>query len=160
MNPGRLDAAAGHGGKFRKGHAKGRRADILAVYDDDAVGGRLNAADTLKAAAAGHGVFQDGVERDLVERAVGETVDRLVDILPGSQVLIQDDVLCDDLARTVGIQLTGGLGVQPGDGAAEAEALRRDDADMGRREGLAEDAGVKQSTLSSVRERMRASRLS
>ena len=41
-----------------------------------------------------------------------------------------------------GVDLEGGLAVQPVVGAAHADALRGDDADMARGEGLAEGAGV------------------
>ena len=68
--------------------------------------------------------------------------DGLVNVLVGAQTLVQAAILGNDLAGAVGVQLIGGLGVQPGHGAAQAQTLGRDDADVAGGEGLAQNAGV------------------
>ena len=75
---------------------------MFAVGDDDAVGGRLYAADALKAAAGRHRVLHYRVERDVLERAVRVFVHGLVDILISSGALVIAVVLCDYLAGSVG----------------------------------------------------------
>ena len=55
---------------------------------------------------------------------------------------IQDLGLLNRLVRPGGVDLVGGLAVQPVVGAAQAESLRADDADMVRSERLAQGARV------------------
>jgi len=66
----------------------------------------------------------------------------LVDGLIGAGALVQTAGLFDGLGRAVGVQLIGGLGIQPGHGAAQAQTLGGDHAAVGGGEGLAQDAGI------------------
>ena len=45
---------------------------MLTAGDDDAHAHRLHAADTLEAAAGGHRILEQGVQRDVLERAVSD----------------------------------------------------------------------------------------
>ncbi len=72
--------------------------------------------------------------------AVG--VDVLVDALPDAPDRVEALALLDGLVRAGLVDLVGRLAVQPVVGAAEPQPLRRDDADVVGREGLAEQAGV------------------
>ena len=138
----RLHAAAGAGGQLAEGHADGGYALILTVDDDEAVRDRLDAADAFEAAAGGHRVLEDGVERDVLDRAVRGFLDHLVDGLIAAGALVEAALLEDRLARALRVQLVRRLGIEPGNGAAQAETLRGDDAAVRRGEALAEDAGV------------------
>ena len=66
------------------------------------------------------------------ERAVRVLLDGLVHVLVAAETLVDAVLLRHDLAGTLRVELVRCLGVQPGNGAAEAEALRGDDADMAR----------------------------
>ena len=65
-----LHAAAGHGSHLGEGHAQGGHARMLTAGDDNAHGNRLHAADTLEAAAGGHGILEQGVQGYVLQRAV------------------------------------------------------------------------------------------
>jgi len=69
-------------------------------------------------------------------------VDELVDSSPDPLDRVHAFALLDGLIRTGFVNLVGSLAIQPVVGAAEAEALGRDDANVVRRERLAEQAGV------------------
>ena len=66
----------------------------------------------------------------------------LVHVFVAAQFLVDAVLLGNDLARTGGIQLIGGLGIQPGHGAAQAQTLGGNDTYVAGGEGLAHDAGV------------------
>jgi len=137
-----LHTAAGHGSHFGEGHAQRGHTGVLTAGDDHAHGDRLHAADTLEAAAGGHGVLEQRVQGDMLQSAVRVLKDGFVHVLVTAQVLVDAAVLGDDLAGALGVQLIGGLGIQPADGAAQAQTLRGDDAHVAGGEGLAHDAGV------------------
>ena len=139
---GGLNAAAGAGGQLAEGHTGRGHALVFPVDDDHAVGHRLNAADALEAAAGGHGILQQGVQRDILHSAVGGIGHSLVDGLIPAGTLVQAALLEDGLAGAVGVQLVGGLGIQPGHGTAQAQTLRGDHTAVGGGEGLAQDAGI------------------
>ena len=139
---GGLHAAAGHGGQLAEGHAGGGHAVELAVDDHQAVGEGLDTADALEAAATGHGVLHDGVQADVLHRALGGGMDHAVDVGVVAHLLVGAALLADGLAGAGVVELLGGFGVQPGYRAAQAQALRRDDTAVAGGEGLAEGAGV------------------
>ena len=138
---GGLDTAAGAGGQLAEGHTGRGHALVFPVDNDEAVGHGLNAADALKAAAGGHGILQDGVQGDIFHSAVGRVGDRLVDGGEAAGALVLARALDNGLAGTVGVQLVGSLGIQPGHGAAQTQTLGSDHAAVGGGEGLAHDAG-------------------
>ena len=138
----RLHAAAGHGGHLGERHAERGHAGVLTHRDDNAHADRLDAADAFEAAAGGHRILEQGVQRDVLQRAVGILGNGFVDVLVGAEALVDALFLGDDLAGTLRVKLVGRLGVQPGNGAAQTQTLRSDDAHVARREGLAHDAGV------------------
>ena len=79
---GHLLAAAGrvrHGGEL---HAGRGLAQVLAVDDHDPVGFRHQGHDGLKAAAAGHGIFQQGIGVEARQGLLGVGVDVVVDVGP------------------------------------------------------------------------------
>ena len=67
-----LHAAACHGRHLREGHSKRRHARVLTVGDDNAVGERLDTADTLEASAGGHGILHDGIQGYMLQGALGK----------------------------------------------------------------------------------------
>ena len=66
----RLNAAAGHAGELAERHAGGSHARVFAVDDDQTVRLRNDAADAFKAAAGGHRVFENRIQRNLVDCAL------------------------------------------------------------------------------------------
>ena len=100
-----LYAAAGAGGQLAEGHAGGGHARVFTVDDDEAVGHRLDAGDALEAAAGGHRVFHDGVQRDLFDRAVRRVLDGLVDRGVAASALVEAAFLQDGLGRAVRVQV-------------------------------------------------------
>ena len=115
---------------------------MLTAGDDDTHGDGLNTTDTLEAAAGGHGILEQGVQGDLLNSALGVLVDGSVHGVVTAQTLVLAAFLDDGLAGTVGIQLLGGLGIQPGHGTTQTQTLGSDDTDVAGGEGLAHDAGV------------------
>ncbi len=78
----------------------------------------------------------------MLQSAVGVLLNGLVHVLVAAQMLVDAALLGNHLAGAGGIQLVGGLGVQPGNGAAQAQTLGSHDTHVAGREGLAHDAGV------------------
>ena len=115
---------------------------ILTVDDHDAVRLGHDTADALEAAAAGHRVVDQRIERHVLDCAVGRLGDHLVDGLIFAESLIDETFLRDGLGRSGGIELIGSFGIEPGDSAAESEALGCDYTAVRGSEALAQDAGV------------------
>ena len=137
-----LHAAACHGSQLGEGHTNRSHACVLTVRDAHAVGKGLDSADTLEASAGGHGLLNQGVEGYVLQGSLGEFLHCLIDILILADPLVDDALLGDHLAGSLGIQLVGRLCVQPGYGSAQAQTLRSHHAYVARREGLAHDAAV------------------
>ena len=72
---------------------------------------------------------------------MGGGADGRVDSVIAAGALVGAADLGDGLAGAGGVQLVGGLGVQPGHRAAQPQALRRHHAAVGRRKALAQRAG-------------------
>ena len=100
------------------------------------------AAIALEAAAGRHGIFHDGVGVVLLHFATGSLLHELVDAFPLAESLIDDFAFLDRLVGTGGIDLVGGLAVQPVVRAAESGPLGCDDADVRRSEALAQRARI------------------
>ena len=66
----------------------------------------------------------------------------MLTVVVAAGALVEAALLEDGLARAVRVELVRRLGIEPGNGAAQAETLRGDDAAVRRGEALAEDAGV------------------
>ena len=139
---GGLNAAAGHGGHLGEAHAQRSHAGMLTAGDDNTHGQGLNTADTLEAAAGGHGILEQGVQSDLFNSTLRVLVDGSVHGVVAAQLLVLAAFLQDGLARTGGIQLLGSLGIQPGHGTTQTQTLGGNDTDVAGGEGLAHDAGV------------------
>lgn len=71
------------------------------------------------AAAGGHRVFQQGVERDVPTVRRGSTVQQLIDVLVAAGAFVDAALLGDDLAGTLRVEFVGSLRIQPRNGATE-----------------------------------------
>ena len=78
----------------------------------------------------------------MLQSAMAVLVDGLVHAGVAAQLLVGAAFLEDGLAGTGRVQLLGGLGVQPGNGAAQTQTLGSDDAHVAGGECLAHNAGV------------------
>ena len=137
-----LHTAACHGSKLAEGHSQRRHACILAVCNDYTVGERLNAADTLKTSTGGHGIFHNGVQRNLGKGSLSCLLYHAVYIRVHTLHFILAAFLGNRLAGTCRRQLLGCLGIQPGHSSAKAESLRRYHAAVRRSKGLAQRTGI------------------
>lgn len=94
-----------------------------------------------EAAAGRHRILEQGVQRDVLERTVRVLLDGFVHILVAAEALVDAVLLRHDLAGTCGS--SSFVALRPArKRRRRGEALRGDDADMARGEGLAHDAGV------------------
>ena len=102
---------------------------MLTAGDDNTHGNGLNTTDTLEAAAGGHGILEQGVQSDLLNSTLRVLVDGSVHGVVTTQTLVLAAFLDDGLAGTVGIQLLGSLGIQPGNGTAQTQTLGSNDTE-------------------------------
>lgn len=96
---GGLYTAAGHGGQLTESHTGRSHALVLTVYDNDTVGSRLYAADALEATAAGHRIFDQGIQSYLIYSALCCLLNDLVDFRISAGAFIRASDLLDRAGR-------------------------------------------------------------
>ena len=108
-----LNTAACHGSQLGEGHSQRSHACVLTVCDADTVGEWFDTTDTLEASAGCHWFFHDGVQGYVIKSTLGKLTNSLVNILILTDSLIDYFFFCDNLARSVRIQLVGSFCIQP-----------------------------------------------
>ena len=108
-----LNTAACHGSQLGEGHSQRSHACVLTVCDADTVGERLDTADTLETSAGCHRFLHDGVQGYVIQSTLREFTNSVVNVLVLTDSLIDNFFFCDNLARSVRIQLVGSFCIQP-----------------------------------------------
>jgi len=135
----RLLPASGHLGQRGEGHAPpGSAPRIPGRPIMMPPGARKNAGDALEATARGHRVVDHRVRRELQKRAVGSVLDEVVDAFPLTAYGVQHFHFLNRKVASMRIHFVRGFAVEPVIGAAQTEALGRDDAHVIGRVALAQ----------------------